>query len=141
MFSLEEGSLEVDVVKGKMVIGTELAGQTEARATGCWTVCLLFILLTVLESLQNPSSLALIECAILLPLDRQDPTSLNEVLWSDFSQVDQIKDIVLQPRLVLDTFGLRKLLLVSSLVRRADFLSRAIRSGQERLIRPFTQDG
>ena len=122
MFSLEEGSLEVDVVKGKMVVGTELAGQTKARATGCWAVCLLFILLPVLETLQNPSSLALVKCAVLLPLDRQDPTSLNEIPWSDLPQIDQIKDIVFQPGLVLDTFGFRELLLISSLVSRADFL-------------------
>ena len=100
---LEEGSLEVDVVKGKMVVGTELAGQTEARTTGCRAVCLLFMLLPVLKSLQNPSSLALVKCAVLLPLDRQDPTSLNEILWSDLPQIDQIKDIVLQPGLVFQT--------------------------------------
>ena len=115
------------------MVGTELACQTEARATGCRTVCLLLVLLTVLESLQDPSGLALVKGAILLPFNRQDPPSLDEVLRPDLSHIDQLKDLVLQPGLVLCSFCLCKLLLVGSLVRGADFLPRSIRSGEEGL--------
>ena len=54
VFSLEEGCLEVDVIERKMVIGTKLAGQTKARATGCWAVCLLLVLLAILEPHSRP---------------------------------------------------------------------------------------
>ena len=77
--TLEEGRFEVDVVERKMAAGSQLTGEAEAGTTGCWTIRLLVVLLAILKALQNPTSLALVESPVLLPLDCQDPTALNEV--------------------------------------------------------------
>ena len=55
----------------------KLGCATKTRTTGCRTVGLLGVLLSILETLEYPACLTLKEITVLILLDRKDPASGN----------------------------------------------------------------
>ena len=56
----------------------QLSGATKTRTTGCRTVGLLGILLSILETLKYPACFTLEEVTVLIFLDRKDPAASDK---------------------------------------------------------------
>ena len=69
VFPLEECSLEVNVAKMPSRGSTLLARKAKTRAGGGGRISLLVKPLFILKATQNPTSLALDKCAILVTLE------------------------------------------------------------------------
>ena len=72
------------------------------------------ILLLVLETSQYPSGLCPEEVALLVSLHGEHPSSGHIVLRFDLPHANEIKNLSVNPRFVLEVFPFSKLLLESS---------------------------
>ena len=72
------------------------------------------ILLLVLETSQYPSRLCPEDVALLVSLDGEHPLSGHTVLRFDLPQINEIKNLIVNPGFPLDVFRFSKLLVVSS---------------------------
>ena len=68
-----------------------LASETEAWSTSCWASRLLLVLVAVLEALQHPTGVALLNETVFMSLDSKHPTPVYEVLRLHLSQVNQLE--------------------------------------------------
>ena len=50
-----------------------------------------------LRTSEYPTSLALLEVAISVPFNGENPSSSDEVLWLELPDVDEVKHIVVKP--------------------------------------------
>ncbi len=88
---LEEGSLEINMPEAPPLVRCQLAGKAEARAGRGGRIRLLVPFLPVLEASQRPSRLALLENAILVALDGQDPSACDVVAGFDLAEFTRSK--------------------------------------------------
>ncbi len=109
--------------EGPAAVSGKLTCQATTRAGCGGRVCLLIPLLFVLETAKHPASFALLEVALFVPFDRQDPSSSDKVPCRMLAKVNKVEDLMLFPRLVLVLFGLGKLLVVLLQVRFGSLLS------------------
>ena len=72
------------------------------------------ILLFILETSQYPSGLCPEEVALLVGLDGKYPSSRHIVLRFDLPQINEIKNLIVNPRFPLEVFRFSNLLVVSS---------------------------
>ena len=79
--------------------------------------------LAILKALQDPSSLALLELAISISLDGEHPSTHHEVLGLELADVDEVKNIVVKPRLDFSRIRLNKELGVDSELLQGIFFS------------------
>ena len=107
------------------VVGSKLACQTESWSRGSRRVGLLLILLLVQEALKHPAGLGLDKVTVFVTLNGQDPASTNKVLALYLAQVNQFKNVVVNPRLVFSLLGFDKVLIIVALFCLVGFLARA----------------
>ena len=87
---------------------------------------MLLILLFVQESLKNPSCLNLDKVAVLVPLDGENPSASNKAFAGYLPEIDQLKDIVVNPGLIFLEFSFKEVLDILLLIRGGSFLSGSI---------------
>ena len=97
--SLKRGCFEINVEKISTFAGCHLAGGR--RGLG-----LEVILLLVLENSQYPSSLLPEGVPLLVGLDGEYPSSGHIVLRCDLPQINEIKNLIVNPGFPLEVFRL-----------------------------------
>ena len=112
--SLKKGCFEINVEKITTFAGCHLATHPKSWSCGSKGIGLYVILLLVLETSQYPSSLRPEEVALLVSLDGEYPSSGHMVLRFDLPQINEIRNLIVNPGFPLEVFRFSKLLVVSS---------------------------
>ena len=87
------------------------------------------ILLSVLETSEHPTSLALLELAVSVPFNGENPSASHKVFGFELPDVDEIEDIIVEPRLDLGRLGLNEHTSIDLELFHRCFLSRTILAG------------
>ena len=77
----------------------------------------------VQESLKNPSCLNLDKVTVFVPLDGENPSASNKVFAGYLSEVNQLKDIIVNPGLVFLEFCFKEILEILLLIGGSSFLT------------------
>ena len=75
----------------------------------------MLILLLVQEALKHPAGLGLDKVAVFVTLYGQNPASTDKILALYLSQVNQFKNIIVNPGLVFSLLGIDKVLIMLAL--------------------------
>ena len=111
--SLKKGCFEINVEKISTFTGGHLATHPKSWSCGIRGTGLLVILLLIMETSQYPSGVCPEEVSLLFGLDGDHPSSGHIVRRFDLSQVNEIKNFIVNPGIVLEMFRSSKLLVVS----------------------------
>ena len=95
--SLEKSCFEINMKKIPSFTGCHLTTHSKSWSCGRRRISLLVILLFVLETSQYPSGLCLEEIKLFVRLDGEHPSSCDISSRLDLSQVDEIKNLVVNP--------------------------------------------
>ena len=90
--------------------------------------------------MKNPSCLNLDKVTVFVPLDGENPSASNKVFAGYLSEINQLKDIVVNPGLVLLEFSFKEILDILLLIGGSSFLTGTIGSLELRCLKtgPFS---
>ena len=101
---LKKSCLKINVKKIPTFAGCHLATHPKSRSCGSKGIGLLVLFLRVLEASQHSSGFCLEEVALFIRLDGEHASSRHILFRFDLPHVDEIKNLIINPRFVFKMF-------------------------------------